>query len=78
MSDVPDTAPGGVGHITACPDCGSTRFAVSETYVHDAEVRDDGVLFYKSWPDGGGRDGITCAECERAFDDDDFVAVEYD
>ena len=63
--------------ITHCPACGSTRFAVTESYVHIGDVDSDGVLTYKSWPDGGGRERIECAECEREFAEADFKGVEY-
>ena len=66
-----------MAHLTLCPACGSTRFAVTESYVHVGQVDDDGVLTYKSWPDGGGRERIECAECEREFTEADFKGVEY-
>ena len=62
--------------ITKCP-CGSDRFIVTETYTHDGHVNADGTLYYDSWPDSGGRDGIACAECEKTFDTSEFKAVEY-
>ena len=64
-------------HLRACPACGSTRFVVTENYSHIGDLSDDGVLTYHSWPDGGGRERIACASCEREIPESDFVAVEY-
>ena len=45
--------------------------------MHIGDVDSDGVLTYKSWPDGGGRERIQCAECKREFAEADFKGVEY-
>ena len=66
-----------MAHLTKCPSCGSTRFVVTENYVHIGDLFDDGVLTYHSWPDGGGRERIACASREREIPESDFVAVEY-
>lgn len=53
------------------------QFTVMELYYHDAEVHEDGTLFYDSSGDGG-RERIFCSECDRTFSDDDFAGVAYD
>ena len=66
-----------MAHLRHCPACGSLCFTVTESYVHSGEVDDDGVLTYNSWPDGGGRERIECAQCERECAEADFKGVEY-
>ena len=66
-----------MAHLTKCPDCGSTRFAVTESYVHIGSVDEDGKLVYKSWPDGGGRERIECNDCEREFREDEFTSIDF-
>ncbi len=67
-----------VPFLSVCPRCGHTEFAVTEAYVHIGTVdADTGILHYDSWPDGGGRDRIACAQCEAELSEDAFAGVEH-
>lgn len=64
--------------ITACVSCGGVRFIIAETYVHDGNLDPTtGELWYKSWPQSGRIDRITCAECDAEFATEAFSRIEH-
>jgi hypothetical protein len=65
-----------MAHIETCPSCGSREFTVQEIYYHAGAINERGALVYKSDGDGG-RERIQCANGDRDFDDDAFVAVDF-
>ena len=67
-----------MAYITTFPACGSKCFTIAETYFYEGEVQENGTLLYKDWPDAGGIDRITCAECDRDVSEEEFAAIQFD
>ena len=63
-------------YLTKCPDCGGREFAVTESYVYDADMDEQGVLVCGS-PSAGGVDFVVCVNCHEDYTPDNFLRIDF-